>query len=637
MKLSRDKIQRMIDVGSGGSSGGVSSSELAGLLAGYATETWVDEHYISIDFFSRLFQAHGTENGSEIDVMPNDMETTITSVESMFGFWTNLYISALGSNGAAPAGISLGMLTDVVISGTPSAGQVLTFDAVSGKWVNANAQAGATTLANLTDVTLTSLQNGQTLLYDSTTSKWYNSALKTINGQSLLGSGDISVGGGASGNYLPLSGGTLTGNLFMSNASYIQLDTYASSARSNYISAGGGYGTGSGKYGIKVASTDQADALTGLGSDLSPIGGGYEFSIAGAGNPSNGYGRITFVSHIYQSTSYSYLGGFSVDANGISFDVAGRILENGTPLSGKYLPLTGGTLTGKLYIEGTPAGEALTLVTGNQYCCIVYRGSTYTYSWAVGADAGHFYFWNSKYDAHVMDITDDGAIHLGTPGAAGTDSSPKYVSCGPGYSTSSGRYGLRFLVCDQADAQTGLGQDLVTPTGYSNAFNLCIAGGRSSGGEGYISFCDHAVNSTSYRYLGGFRDGNGSVLFQVMGTIYATGAITALSDARKKDITGEAGVTVEQIAHAPAVQFLWKDKERRKDGQQVGTLAQYWQTVLPEVVSDKGGELSMQYGVTALVSTIITARKVVDHERRITELEKENERLRTEVEQLRLN
>lgn len=128
-----------------------------------------------------------------------------------------------------------------------------------------------------------------------------------------------------------------------------------------------------------------------------------------------------------------------------------------------------------------------------------------------------------------------------------------------------------------------------------------------------------------------------SYKLHVEGTIYATGAITALSDARHKDITGEAGVTVEQIAHAPAVQFLWKDKERRKDGQQVGTLAQYWRTVLPEVVSDKGGELSMQYGVTALVSAIVTARKVVDHERRITELEKENERLKEEISQLRLN
>lgn len=41
------------------------------------------------------------------------------------------------------------------------------------------------------------------------------SNLKTINGQSLIGTGDITIEGGASGDYLPLSGGALTGNLVM--------------------------------------------------------------------------------------------------------------------------------------------------------------------------------------------------------------------------------------------------------------------------------------------------------------------------------------------------------------------------------------------------------------------------------------
>jgi hypothetical protein len=148
---------------------------------------------------------------------------------------------------------------------------------------------------------------------------------------------------------------------------------------------------------------------------------------------------------------------------------------------------------------------------------------------------------------------------------------------------------------------------------------------------------EYSSGKLTFECYVGINTNSPSYRLHVSGYIYATGAITALSDARKKDITGEAGVTVEQIAHAPAVQFLWKDKERRKDGQQVGTLAQYWQTVLPEVVMDKGGELSMQYGVAALVSAIVTARKVVDHERRITELEKENERLKEEISQLRLN
>jgi cell division protein FtsB len=71
---------------------------------------------------------------------------------------------------------------------------------------------------------------------------------------------------------------------------------------------------------------------------------------------------------------------------------------------------------------------------------------------------------------------------------------------------------------------------------------------------------------------------------------------------------------------------------------QVGTIAQYWQKVLPEVVTDKNDELSMQYGVAALVAAITTARKVVDHEREIAQLknrvkalEDENKMLKTKL------
>ena len=524
---------------SGGGGGGVSSSQLAGMLIGYATETWVDEHYISIDFFSRLFQAHRTENGSEIDVMPNDMDTTITSVESIFGFWTNLYISALGSNGAAPAGISLGMLNDVVISGTPSAGQVLTFDAVTQKWVNGNAQAGATTLANLTDVLLSQVQNGDTLLYDSTTSKWYNSALKTINGQSLLGSGDISVGGGASGNYLPLTGGTLTntiGNIFNLNntvAGGPGAWQYFKVNSNNYAAVG--YFNDSAflsneKNLCRLGVTDSGTPIFRIGSQLSDP----TYELLHSGN----WSRI--INPYYSEQQPGYTVNRPSGWAWMRLDMGGTIWDLAMGSSTEYRT---------------------------------------NYGFAVrdnGSSAG-------IYVQH--DTSDYGKLQIHVP---------------------SGECSLGF---------------------YANLQNIWTIGARSDGAFGFY----YTPSSPGWKvYFSG--DGTGNFV-----NVYASGYITALSDARKKDITGEMGLSVEQIAHAPAVQFLWKDKERRKDGQQVGTLAQYWKAVLPEVVSDKGGELSIQYGVTALVSAIITARKVVDHERRIQELEKENERLKKEVEQLRLN
>ena len=93
---------------------------------------------------------------------------------------------------------------------------------------------------------------------------------------------------------------------------------------------------------------------------------------------------------------------------------------------------------------------------------------------------------------------------------------------------------------------------------------------------------------------------------------------------------GDIGLTLDDVASAPAVRFLWKD--RRTDKSQVGSIAQYWQKMLPEaIVESKDGELTMSYGVVALMSSIITARKVVDHEKRIAELERENKELKLKL------
>jgi cell division protein FtsB len=70
----------------------------------------------------------------------------------------------------------------------------------------------------------------------------------------------------------------------------------------------------------------------------------------------------------------------------------------------------------------------------------------------------------------------------------------------------------------------------------------------------------------------------------------------------------------------------------------VGTIAQKWQEILPQVVrtaSDRDRTLSMDYQAAALVSAIVTARRVCDHEARIRTLERENARLKKEIETLK--
>ena len=110
------------------------------------------------------------------------------------------------------------------------------------------------------------------------------------------------------------------------------------------------------------------------------------------------------------------------------------------------------------------------------------------------------------------------------------------------------------------------------------------------------------------------------------------GYVTALSDIRHKDIRDNVNLTVTDVANAPSVKFLWKD--RRKEGVQVGSIAQYWQKVLPEaIVEAADGELTMSYGVIALLASIATARKVEDLERRVVKLEKESKELRERLKE----
>ena len=107
------------------------------------------------------------------------------------------------------------------------------------------------------------------------------------------------------------------------------------------------------------------------------------------------------------------------------------------------------------------------------------------------------------------------------------------------------------------------------------------------------------------------------------------------SDIRLKDVYDyNALVAVDTIASAPAIRFTWKNSEDKK--LHCGTIAQYWQTVMSECVEQgSDGYLAMQYDVIALLAAISIAKKVTDHEERITELEKENKRLKKELEQLK--
>ena len=109
--------------GSGGGGGGVSMSP--SILASYASQEFVQQNFVSIEFFNRLFKIHGTS----ADILPNDTETVISHIEANYGLWTRSFLSAFGYNSSGSGGggggdgsvtsVGLSMPAGFSVSGSP--------------------------------------------------------------------------------------------------------------------------------------------------------------------------------------------------------------------------------------------------------------------------------------------------------------------------------------------------------------------------------------------------------------------------------------------------------------------------------------------------------------------------------------
>ena len=118
-----------------------------------ATRKWVDDNYVSIGFFNKLFQAYKSTTISDANkVLPNDVQTTINNLKIMVGTWTQQYVSALGLNDSGSSGGAqvLDDLLDVTIS-NPTQGQVLKYRVVNGVggWYNAADESGVGTVTQV--------------------------------------------------------------------------------------------------------------------------------------------------------------------------------------------------------------------------------------------------------------------------------------------------------------------------------------------------------------------------------------------------------------------------------------------------------------------------------------------------------
>lgn len=119
---------------------------------------------------------------------------------------------------------------------------------------------------------------------------------------------------------------------------------------------------------------------------------------------------------------------------------------------------------------------------------------------------------------------------------------------------------------------------------------------------------DHTyVSGTFYAPTGIWSDGY----------VSAKGQNTA-SDMRLKTVERNVVLKASDIANAPSFEYRWKTGTTNLE---VGSSAQYWQTVLPQAVKEGHDKyLTMQYGNIALVSVISLAKEVIALQKEIKEL-----------------
>jgi hypothetical protein len=163
--------------------------------------------------------------------------------------------------------------------------------------------------------------------------------------------------------------------------------------------------------------------------------------------------------------------------------------------------------------------------------------------------------------------------------------------------------------------------------GYDNACKLYVSG--------KVKFSKMSISnttnpdSTTYTSLGV----SDSLSVSVTGSANINKAWVVSSDMRLKDVCQHFDIDITSVAKAPLFTYRLKNSGSQL---MVGTSAQYWMDKIPETVTlGYDGYYGLDYNGVLTASVISVARKVVDHEVRVKQLEERIAELENEINELK--
>ena len=673
-------------------------------LAGYATESWVNQNFITVEWFDKLFKLY---NGAESDankIAPNGTlpsDPANLNIEAMFGFWTEQYISALGNGGGGGGGgggaSALYECVDVDRDGNKvlgaATGKVLTYSS-DGKWYAASIPSPAwgditgkpstfTPSAHnhaWSDITSgvptyatrwpkwSEVTDKPAAAGGSTTPVYWNGtgftactsyANASVNYATSAGSAGSATNAttAANGNQMGIIatiGGQNTTNypwrLLAKSVEITQnyVDTEALIVLRQYSDGGR---TGILKIAFRTneiattASSASATWLVRYGFAVDDVKVALYWvagkSYADIFLKATAWNRMEM--HVVRNRSWEFVSSnegtdgadpvnayASIDAaataiHGRAYSSVSNSTDGGTV---SYANTAGSANTAN---SATTAGSADSVawlnVTGKPS---TFAPSAHDHAWSditsgVPDTATRWPSW-SEITSKPASKTAWGQTYLDSSSAFQSISG-NMTSVGDISFSASGKKIGGFLWFDTTNQRLGVGTSSpsyplhVVGDGYFSGNMLCHhvlqgvssiefrAFENTSGIGGWLDF--HFDGSATADYSSRIAEYASGVI-TLEGSFVATGAVSALSDARDKRVIGEVPLTVEQIAQMPAVVFEWKNTKHHDDRQHIGTLAQPWQKVLPQAIMPTHDDrLSFDYASAAMVSVIKLAQRLV--------------------------